>query len=201
MAMPWLAPPGETVLTVDFGAAVGDDDLGGVGGRPGRARRGRPARADPRPAPPAPRRLLDPHADRVPGVRARHRGGATRGARARHRRARERGPQRGVRPPADGGRLLAHAAHDPRARAGGDRASARRRVAVQTLVLEEVRIGLQRPGPVRALQRRGRRRPSCTWRRPACRCRCRRTRSCGRPRAARCGRRTASARHARTWSA
>jgi protoporphyrinogen/coproporphyrinogen III oxidase len=24
MAMPWLAPPGETVLTVDFGAAVGD---------------------------------------------------------------------------------------------------------------------------------------------------------------------------------
>jgi protoporphyrinogen oxidase len=25
MAMPWLAPPGETVLTVDFGAAVGDD--------------------------------------------------------------------------------------------------------------------------------------------------------------------------------
>lgn len=25
MAMPWLAPPGETVLTVDFGAAVGDE--------------------------------------------------------------------------------------------------------------------------------------------------------------------------------
>jgi protoporphyrinogen oxidase len=25
MAMPWLAPPGETVLTVDFGAEVGDD--------------------------------------------------------------------------------------------------------------------------------------------------------------------------------
>ena len=44
-----------------------------------------------------------------------------RGARARHRRARERGPQRGVRAPADGGRLLAHAAHDPRARAGDGR--------------------------------------------------------------------------------